>query len=324
MIKNVSAINFITGEKGFIVDSADKIWRTSDGGKTWSLSYELPTKGTDNYIRYITMINQETAYVLGSTILKTNNGGNTWFKIPFPHGFDNKNVTSIGILFLNTKPSIYIGTSNLIYISSNDGNRWDKIIWPFEKEYVTSLYATASSLMGGTSEGYIFASDIKGLSWKKVGENKSEGIVVNGKKISSAPKGSWGIIDLKIFPSGVGYSVNIAGGVSKTEDHGKTWKIIRCPDFQHDMIHMSSLIFNEKRVFIPYFGGDILYTHDGGKGWNRATVKLLNGEVSHEDFWSISMIDENKGWLPGFFGRFYKTEDGGKTWKQQTYRVIYK
>src|SRR3989337_966498 len=73
MIKNVSAINFITGEKGFIVDSADKIWRTSDGGKTWSLSYELPTKGTDNYIRYITMINQETAYVLGSTILKTNN-----------------------------------------------------------------------------------------------------------------------------------------------------------------------------------------------------------------------------------------------------------
>jgi len=88
------------------------------------------------------------------------------------------------------------------------------------------------------------------------------------------------------------------------------------------MFHWSALVYDEKRVFIPSDGGELIYTHDGGKSWNRAKVILLDGEKSFEDLRSVSMIDANRGWMVGLTGELYKTEDGGRTWKQQSYRVV--
>lgn len=334
-IDSADSITFITEKNGFI-GGTDKIWRTTDGGYNWTIVYQQKKKkGEEDFFHHITMVNQKVGYTIGfSAILKTNDGGKTWNLIFSPK---NKNEK-----FSPTEPSfssenrIYIAGGDLIHTSLDGGNSWRKIRWPIPKNYVVSITVVGNNLLAGTGKGYIYKSTDNGVKWEKVGKNKSAGEKVNDKIISFPEEiGPWVIHTLKIFPSGIGYSVNFVGGVSKTEDGGNTWRMVRhpvptppldelikLPDPFIETFHWSALVFDENRVFIPSDGGELLYTHDGGKSWHRAKVTLLDGKKSAEDLKSVSMIDANRGWMIGSTGELYKTEDGGKTWKQQSYRAV--
>ncbi|MBI5374835.1 MAG: hypothetical protein HZA77_05340 [Candidatus Schekmanbacteria bacterium] len=318
------SVLFSSYKIGFAVDADNKIWKTDDAGKTWHVVYNPIGNDLDIVINNFYIGNQGRIYAIGTGILKTDDGGKTWEKIGIQKQINLKNLFSIGIINLNSMELVYASVSNNIYVSSNNGDTWNSIRWQKNNENVSILYGGNSYLVAGTDKGFIYKSLDKGITWKKVGMNISEGQIVNGKKIVNAPPDCWVIHTLKIFPSGVGYTINYVGGVSKTEDNGLTWKIVRHPNPKDETLHRSALISDQNRIFIPGEGGDLLYTHDGGKSWQKAVITNLDGSKSEKDFWSVSMVDVNIGWLISFDGLLYKTVDGGKTWKQQEYKVIKK
>jgi photosystem II stability/assembly factor-like uncharacterized protein len=57
--------------------------------------------------------------------------------------------------------------------------------------------------------------------------------------------------------------------------------------------------------------GTVLWSDDGGKAWQQATVPVRAGLTA------LRFVDANNGWAAGHLGVILKTSDGGKTWTKQ-------
>lgn len=57
--------------------------------------------------------------------------------------------------------------------------------------------------------------------------------------------------------------------------------------------------------------GTVLWSDDGGKAWQQATVPVRAGLTA------LRFVDAQTGWAAGHLGVILKTSDGGKTWVKQ-------
>ena len=97
------------------------IWRTIDGGATWSVMLSGPVRNTPEWLRGVFFTDLNTGWIVGdnNVILKTTDGGVTWN--PQSSGTSN-NLWSVD--FVDASTGWIVGSSGRILKTANGGTTW--------------------------------------------------------------------------------------------------------------------------------------------------------------------------------------------------------
>lgn len=117
--------DFVTPTSGFLLDSAGRVWRTRNGGKSWT---ELPGVGTnqgfglafsgakEGYL-VVPLVSDEDRQVDG--LLRTNDGGSTWH----PQFVVAESLPEFGIAAPGGGPDYLLGGASALLFSTTGGDQ---------------------------------------------------------------------------------------------------------------------------------------------------------------------------------------------------------
>lgn len=271
---DVSKISFATRNTAWIFSSGvynnslqSKIFKTTDGGKNWSIQY----KG--NSFLHVSLFTTDSLHCWGldngllengGSLLFTSNGGVTWDStsiIP-----SEKADRFAKLYFFNNQTGIAF--NNPSWFTSDGGKNWikgnDSTI---DFSFLTKVYFVNNMLGWAVSGGSPFATD--------------GGFIVNtidgGKTwkyqdtLSAIMYGEDFVDSLKGFAVGTNWNFS-TGFVYSTTDGGKKWKY---QQFIGSKVFWDIRFFDNKNGWIAGVG-KILRTTDGGETW----VTQLEGLTS--------------------------------------------
>ncbi|WP_296596923.1 hypothetical protein [Phenylobacterium sp.] len=127
-----------------------RLFRTGDGGKTWTLTFE--TRLPDSFLDAVAFRNARDGYVLGDPIdgrwflLRTRDGGKSWARLPGPavEAGEAAFAASNSALFLGPGREVWIVSGGLakgrIAHSRDDGGDWDVIEAPLAGSQTAGLF----------------------------------------------------------------------------------------------------------------------------------------------------------------------------------------
>lgn len=280
---------FITPEIGWYVNGSGKIYKSTDGGASWTLKLDKP--GT--YFRAIGFVNERRGFAgnIGTDyfpnvtdtipLYETMDGGETWKPVT------NIKGTIKGICAIDIVRKPFINAGNL--------------------DYKTYIYA--GGRVGGPT--HLLKFEDGGATWQMIDLSKYAKM----------------ILDIKFFDSKNGIiSAASDADVQKsnalilmTNDGGKTWKKKYQSSRPYEITWKSS--FPTRKVgyvTIQNYNPDkkvsqrvVAKTVNGGKTWKEI---FLADDFNLREF-GIGFIDENRGWVGGTTSG-YETMDGGRSWKR--------
>ena len=340
----LNGVDYVNDSIVLAVGEDGVILRSSDGGIHW----QKINSGTRVNLSRIQFISEETGVILGSTILKTENGGKNWFplQVEYPGTLNLSDV-----FFINENEGFAIGNQSYVFKTSNGGKTWT-----FKNlgsdTHCSSVYFINSStgFLFGNSNSLWRTTD-SGLSWKKIDlsaygwniwfrdmsfPNAQTGYIADleGKIYKTVDGGTvWTQISqvgtnyancIRFISNEIGF---IAGGYEKgvlfkTEDGGSSWT-----DIPVDFGSPSDIAFNssgEKGIVVgdaDGFGGIsesgsfITESGDAGESWQN--ISIISGST---DFYSTRLFPDGTGYLFGGVnnekGIAYKSNDNGITWQR--------
>ncbi len=266
-------------------------------------------------------INEDMGLAVGqnATILRTNNGGETWLSADIPLEYDG-NLRDVFYSSDNTVYAVGKALSNdsaQLLKSTDGGGNWflhgPQIPFDYEAVYFTSDlqgYVTGMPSVGGTCSG--FNCSMYHIKTSDGGASGNIGMeVFSGRSID--------IIGNAIhFPTdSVGYMVGAAAAVIKTTDKGTSWNGISwITGPSADDLQLNDVFFiNEDTGFIvgekvSNGNGFIRQTLDGGDSWSTIynSSKKLRG---------IDFLNDETGVVVGKSGLVLVTYDMGGFWYEE-------
>ncbi len=303
----LSQVTMIDTRTGWALTTDDQIFRTIDGGATWTdvSIFQAPLSGQAVPVTGACFLDQKTAFVATNAgtnnqpqvvVYYTNDEGATWNRTSVATQLDweKSEVGSLMISFADVSNGYLMITGT-----------------PAAGQMAKSLYRTVD---GGTT--FSFVSDITGMTDEA---GTMEGIAG--------------------YPTGMTFSTPETGFVTcsygaytyvlmfKTVDAGMTWKLWSVPvpaayqnlkpaqDFyadayppvffgeqKKDGVLMLDYVQNETHLMQSY------QTTDGGDTWTLGVVS------NNADVRTSSFVDANTGWGVDASGKLFTTADGGATW----------
>lgn len=131
---------------GYVAGNRDTIWKTIDGGVTWS-KLPLPTPGVTPQITYTNMfaLDNNTVFLTGNgfprkVVFKTTDGGNTWQDI-------TNNIATFGggnlnaVLFHDINNGYVLSPGGVLFKTTNGGASWTHDIAPTNILFNTLVFA---------------------------------------------------------------------------------------------------------------------------------------------------------------------------------------
>jgi photosystem II stability/assembly factor-like uncharacterized protein len=229
-------------------------------------------------------MNNDTGFATGElgAIIKTTDGGNSWYNIKSNY---NKTISAVGS-FTGEK-IIAAGDSGLIIMSTDYGETWETI-------------------QSGTSNDlwHMLMIDDK-LGWI-VGFNSTLLKTTDGGytwQLKTTPLQGFNFFDISFLDSSFGYIACSGGLVLRTMDGGDNWDVRQAGD-QYSLTVIKAITAQEA---IAYgFAGKHVYTWDGGETWQ------FIGYVG-DTFRQMAFLDSLKG-IAVTTASGYETADGGRNW----------
>ena len=233
------------------------VFKTIDGGKTWTKSLDVKADGRAVGAVDIVMdpVKPEIVYAAtydkerkpwtfnlggpGSAIYKTIDAGKTWTKLTT--GLPGGMIGRIGLdISLKNPLVLYANVENANKDKMSDADRLKEL------------------RDGKSSDGMIgeevYRTDDGGKTWKKVSADK--------QRIGGQP--GYYYMDIRVDPADVNHAYVLSVGVSETKDGGKTWtSAFRFGGDNHAMWIDPK---NSKHMMLGYDHG-MGITFDGGKSW---------------------------------------------------------
>jgi photosystem II stability/assembly factor-like uncharacterized protein len=351
----ISDVSMVNPYKIYLAAANGKIIVTSNGGESWNIQFEDSTR--TNCISYIEMfdenngvafgdaielasalkiffVNSNLGWAIGSFILKTTDGGETWIEQPRP----SPDFYARNIFFLNESVG-WIHDNSFLRKTTDGGNSWN----------LAGGIGSANTMLIFFDEnnGYRLSSGVMkttdgGISWT----NKTSRLEFN-------------IFGMNFIDKDTGW---VIGDPSRkhtlfgTVNGGNEWSVIKTFDTETPR----RIFFTNKNNGYSYYSKTIsssdfrsyfLRTTDGGKNWSSTVfenefirqLQVFKGAISDtviifqdnkllrstdngttwelnlfEEFESIGknflMINSNVGFSFSHNRSIYKTSNSGKSW----------
>ncbi len=276
------------------------VWRTSDGGTSWSAGAPLPRSGDEEYMSpsEVEFIDEMQGWLLVDVgagaghayidLFRTSDGGATWGRVLDPYSPESADVhvgssarsmdfadARTGVISIGVSPY----SSPRLNLTRDGGVTWRSV--PLEPP---------------AAEPSLFDQAFCGAYWPSIFAETEAVVVVE----CSGPD-------------------TTSRYLYATRDGGLTWEVYPYPG--------GGLLMLDPRIGFS-LGADVYRTGDGGETWTRVSTVPWEGERSFADEqagWPVpwrgqySFVDERYAWAVGRSGDdifLFKTADGGRTWEQ--------
>lgn len=285
-------VHFVNPEVGWYVNGAGRIYKTTDGGKTWNKQLDKP--GT--YFRCVCFLDEKHGFagnigpdyfpgVTDTTALyETRDGGTTWAAVT-----NIKGPKATGLCAIEVVRTPFI----------NEGQLDEKrTLW-------------AGGRVGGPA--FLLHSSDAGASWESTDLSSQCGMILDIKFISAKVGFLCAASDRDVAKS--------HALILMTRDGGKTWQKKYESSRPYELTWKGAFP-SEKvgYVTIQSYNPDksvsqryLAKTADGGETW--VELPLIN-DASVRTF-GVAFADEKLGWVGGLQTSF-QTSDGGKSWSPVT------
>lgn len=295
------------------VGDSGTIIRTTDGGKTWHLQSEVPSKNQD--LNAINFVDKNVGWIVGDsgTILKTVDGGKSWVSL---QSGTSKRLADVHFVNPDTGWAVggfyvedHINEGGAILKTTNGGKDWfaqapglptslSKLIRLFIRYVIDGPRTFRSVHFTDRNNGWI------------VGTYGTILRTTNGGKcwIPQNSGTMYDLDDVYFIDDKTGWVVGMTETILKTTDGGINW-ISQMDGSSYSATANHFVFVHFANNSIGWSGGHygpILKTINGGKSW-----KPLSPEQT-EYLYGIYFLDENNGWAVGNEGKILKTTTGGE------------
>lgn len=302
-----------------------------------------------NHLRDIFVFNANMAIAVGhaGTILKTTDGGVTWFPLSSGTTEDLYSVyftdpdtgwaggvngtvlkTNDGgitwnpqisrttyslesIFFVNTKIGWAASDWGYLIRTSDGGITWNPGV-------IGSSYFWQSIYFSGPDTGWVVGGDGLGLTNGIIYKTVDGGNYWRQQKYTA----SGGLQSVYFIDAKTGWAVGKNGTILKTTNGGTIWKS-QASGISANLKHVyftnadtGWVVGYQQAGFMSHIG-IILYTTDGGTSWNLKDIE------SPHPLYSVKFADNSAGWVVGQGGIILNTINGGNSWDFQT-KAIFK
>ena len=283
------------------------VWKTTDGGATWSPKFDTqtslsvgdiasnPATPTTLYVATSDAFGYGVPFWGGTYsvgVVKSTDGGTTWTPTNLTWTVaQNRTIRRLAMHPTNAL-ILLAATSNGLYRTADGGATWAQL-WAtstydveFQPNNGSIVYATTTTVLKSTDAGLTFSP---------------LGATCGGTRYN-----------IEIAPSNpnVLYTLCTNGTVQKSTNAGGSWATVTAPavtlyGYYDNVLAVSPV--NEKIVYVAGF--DMKRTTDGGTTW--ASVPM----ASHPDNHAIRFFaGSSTSLLVGNDGGLFKTTNGGSTW----------
>jgi photosystem II stability/assembly factor-like uncharacterized protein len=335
----VRGIHFLDENTGWISNSTGKIFKTTDGGASGGVIYDIGS--TTATIYEVKFIDANYGYAISTAgrVLKTTNGGTNWDLIQTA---STENLFGLGILGVNsatvTTPVLIGGDVGQIVVSLDDGATWDLKSSSVSNDIIHRLwfpsevtgYTVGGSITTGNAYGDILKTTNSGLTWTKLAfdpgyrtysvffHNDNVGYVgvrgptgvhktTNGGDVWTQLNTGTGtatsiVYDIKFFDENLGFAMYSSGQVARTTDGGANWSAISAG--WGSAAGYEIFIVDANVIYICGAGGRVSKSTNGGLSFTQLS------SLGTATLYSMHFFDENNGFIAASGGRLYKTTNG--------------
>lgn len=271
--------------------------------------WELLTSGVTESLNSVYFVDPNTGYAVGNqgTILKTNDGGGTWYS---QFSGTDQELIYVGSPEANT--IFVLAVNGMILKTTNGGISWGEQLPGTDFNLSSAFHKDEATIfaVGSHWDSDVILSSTNGGSWNVQYSVLLEWSVVwlTSVYFSDANTG--------YVAGGKAHANQTAGILLKTTDGGLTWDYL-----PGETTPLNSVYFTDNETgFIA--GGHcnqvgcyskIQKTTDGGTTWTDQAIPL-NTEMLN----SVSFPDTVTGYAAGDNGTILKTTDEGATWNFQS------
>jgi len=242
------------------------VYKTTDGGQTWSLQMSNATMGTSYYFRNIEFLNENIGFLgtLNGALFKTDNGGTTWTTVT---NFPTNPAAICGLDTVGTSTvygcGAYFGPAFIIK-SIDGGSTWQYIdMSAYASGLVELLFLDENHGFAsgkGTNGGVILETTDGGTTWTEIYNSNLPGEYVwKLQVLSSNTNVMFGSVE-SVSPNN--------GKLIRSTDAGQNWTSKEFPDT--DVQAVGFLTENH-----GWMGGQNTGFHettDGGTTWTDINV----------------------------------------------------
>ncbi|MEI8196765.1 MAG: hypothetical protein WCI73_12775, partial [Phycisphaerae bacterium] len=326
----------------YAASPAGKVYKSSDGGQTWALSYEKQTDPADTNALYLQFGQVNGAYFAGA-----------WLNLSFPDAAKSEDCTGIGFSFrgnhskptdryfvtLKTATGLGYESKNLTDLFSTD--QWQDVVLKAED---FTLDAASVKRFPDAAKQPIKWSDVNRLDFACNGPMKPSAIgrfkqfffAFNGpdagKPVLKTVRDftvdkilqSYG--DIRVSPAPPAktiYSVAVAlkdpslvvaateeSGLVLSEDAGKTWRQLSVPKAATSAVFADT---DPNLMYAAFPKEGVWKSTDTGKTWARSSEGIAADADVREV--AVSPVNPRDVYVIGG-GPAYSSNDGGNTWKK--------
>jgi photosystem II stability/assembly factor-like uncharacterized protein len=285
---------FATERRAWMVGELGRIFRTSDGGRTW----ERQDAGTKRPFMTVSCVDEQTAWIAGKEgiVFGTTDGGETW--TPASTGSD-RHVFSLQ--FATRERGHGVGDFGMMIHTEDAGRSWtamqvpphiqlpesalDMGVEPGDVNLYAVSWADADHVWVVGEFGTIMASDDGGRTWRQ-----QHGLVESS------------LFGVRFVDARRGWAVGIDSVILRTEDGGTTWTSQPSPLAQRSFYDVA---VSGARGWIVGGEGTLLKTSDAGGSW---TVEALPIELAANWIRSVWLTSSGHGLAVGAEGLVFSLD----------------
>lgn len=278
LFKPIAAQNGLVVYSDLNSGSPSQLWQSVDYGKTWGLQPMtgppagiLSLKFEDNGTLLGGSQRQQTDSITfrGGGVWASADSGSTWNLLGTDSTREGLDSTTVMALALKNPNTIFAGTENYVFRSTDLGMHWTHCSSGFTSPNIFSLaVAPNGTIFAGTGEKGAFRSTDNGDTWVSIGPTDGRAVVfvdVSGALYT-------------------GISAHLDGGFYRSTDNGDTWSLITNGFSTFSNREIFQLGSNGSgTLFAGSLQNGIFRSTDGGNAWKQFGVPVQATVVISSD-----------------------------------------
>jgi len=312
------ALHINSNGKGLAVGGAGTILKSFDQGQNWIRSFSGSGMLSGDDIESIAFVDSKIGYAAGyrdtwqsgGVILKTTNGGRSWFtNSNYRNGMGFESIS-----FVNENTGWVLSEYDGILSTTDGGINWNWNYLPLIGSSVVFLNEQVG-LIGGDK---IYKSYDGGINWTEKSNYQSNSVYFidentgwscgnSGTILLTTDGGeNWipkvsgtnaALRSVKFYNNLLGICVGDNGVIVLTYDGGESW-VSKPNGINADL--RSAAFADDKNIWITGENGTLISTTDAGDYWTT------NYSLTSKDLNTVFFIDQNSGWIGGNDGTIFK------------------